>query len=238
MLPNHQSIAKATNDYQVRLEATFDGQRKNLCSRLAELQGSKVYHGWRCSQKSSFLVVRGEAKCLTHYCWFSPLMLRLFQDSRKSNETVAFHCCQDIDSSDKGDRFVSLLNHLIYQILETMPDPLDPAHTKFIWKKMDDIKWGNDLTLALDILAEILPTLKTACLIVDRADLLRGDWEDCIATLCLMASPTVSRGCAVKVILVGSKVTSDWRCLKERIVGLVGEKQLFELECSESDWEP
>lgn len=175
---------------------------------------------------------------MTHYCWFSPLVLRLFQHFQETNERVAFHCCQLTDSSDKGDRFVSLLNHLTFQILETMPHPLDPTQTKSIWKKMDDAKWGSDPTLVLDILAEILPTLKTVCFIVDRADLLRGDWEDCIDRLCWLASPTVSRSCVVKMILVGSKVTSDWRGLKERMIGLVGKEQLFQLECSESDWDP
>ena len=236
ILPAHQSVTKAIVGYQVRLDATFDGQRQDIASRLPELRDSEAHRNWSRSQKSSFLVIRGEARHLTHFCWFSPLVLRLFRELQLANEVIAYHCCQVMDSSEPGDRFVTLLNHVTFQILQSMPHPLDPTTARCVLRRLDNPLWGEDPALAVDVLAEILPALKNVTMIIDRADLLRSDWEDCMSRFCRLASAKVSQNCVVKVILVGSCVTSDWRTLNEQMVGLVGEEQVFELNCSESDW--
>lgn len=237
ILPDHQSVTEAVNDYQLRLNATFDSHRQDPTSRLPELQRSEAYLGWSRTQQSSFLLIRGEAICLTHFCWFSPLVLRLSQDFRHAGEAVAFHCCQVMDTNGKGDRFISMLNHLIFQILETMPSSLDSTFTKSIWRKMDGLQWGKEEGLVLDVLAEIFLALENVTLIIDRADLMRGDWEECIYKFCRLASLGEAGRCVVKVILVSSCVMNDWRSLKARIIGIVTEGQVFELHCSESDWQ-
>ena len=238
ILPHNQYVKQAANDYQFRLDATFDGGHQDPASRLSELQSSKAYQGWSHAQKSTFLLLRGEARCLTHFCWFSPLVLRLFQDLRLAGETVAFHCCQVVDSSERGDGFISVLNHLTLQILETMPRALNSTSTKSIRNKINEPKWGKDVTLALKVLAEAISALASVILIIDRADLMRVDWEECISTMCLLASPRVTQGCIVKIILVGSGLNSDWSDPKEKMVGIVGEERTFEVYCSESDWNP
>jgi hypothetical protein len=142
-----------------------------------------------------------------------------------------------MDSNEKGDRFISILNHLILQILETMPSALDSTFTKSIWRKIDCLQWGKEAGLVLDVLAEILSALESVTLIIDRADLMRGDWEECIYEFCRLAGSREAGSCVVKVILVGSCVTSDWRSLKARMINIAGERQVFELHCSESDWQ-
>jgi hypothetical protein len=142
-----------------------------------------------------------------------------------------------MDSNGKGHRFISMLNHLILQILETMPYALDSTFTKSIWRKMDSLQWGKEAGLVLDLLAEIFSTLENATLIIDRADLMRGDWEECIYEFCRLASSREAGRCVVKVIIVGSCVVNDWRSLKARMIDIVGEGQVFELHCSESDWQ-
>jgi hypothetical protein len=180
--------------------------------------------------------VRGESRSLTHFCWFSPLVLQLFHELRQADEVAAYHCCQVLDTSEPGDRFAPMLSHLALQILESMPQPLDPESVKSVRRIIDDPRWGSDPALILEVLAEILPTLKKVTLIVDRADLLRGDWEDCIGRLCRLASAKVSQRCITKIILVGSCVTSDWRSLNEKMIGVAGEEQVFQMDCPESDW--
>ena len=102
---------------------------------------------------------------------------------------------------------------------------------------MDGLQWGKEAELVLDVLAEIFLTLENVTLIIDRADLMRGDWEECIYKFCRLASLGEAGRCVVKVILVSSCVTNDWRSLKARIIGIVTEGQVFELHCSESDWQ-
>ena len=141
-----------------------------------------------------------------------------------------------MDSGERGDTFIFMLNHLTHQILETMPHALDSTSTKSIWSKIDALHWGRDAGLILDVLAEIFSALQKVTLIIDRADLMRGDWEDCINKFFVLASSGVARGCIVKIILVGSCITNDWRNLKARMIRSVGEERVFELHCSEVDW--
>ena len=142
-----------------------------------------------------------------------------------------------MDSSEKGDRFIPMLNHLTLQILEAIPHALDSTLIKSIWKKMDDLQWGKDAGLVLDVLAGIFSTLEKVTLIIDRADLMRGDWEEYICTFCRLATMREAGRCVIKIILVGSCVTNDWRSLKARMISYFGEEQVFELHCSESDWQ-
>jgi hypothetical protein len=236
ILPDHQSVSEAVNNYQLRLNTTLDSHRQDPASRLPELRSSEEYQGWSRTRQSSVLLIRGEAICLTHFCWFSPLMLRLSQDFRYAGQTVAFHCCQVMDSNEKGDRFVSMLNHLTLQILEKMPYTIASTSAKSIWRKVDSLQRGKEAGLILNVLAEIFSTLEMVTLIIDRADHMRGDWEESISELCRLANPREAGCCVVKIILVGSCVTNDWRSLKARMTDIVGEGQVFELQCSEADW--
>ncbi|KAK9413710.1 putative Fungal STAND N-terminal Goodbye domain-containing protein [Seiridium unicorne] len=236
ILPNHQSATRATNAYQFRFDATFKGYWQDAGTRLSQLQRREWYQSWKRVRESSFLLLRGESRDLTHFCWISPLMLRLFRDLQRAGEVVALRCCQTTDTIDRGDELVDMLSHLAIQILDGMSRGLNSVATKSISWKIDSPEWGRNVRLGLKVLAEILSSLEIVTLMIDRADLVHGDWEACLCELALLATPDLVGSC-VKIVLNGSCTMSDWRTVKEGLLGLVDEEQVLELECAESDWE-
>lgn len=229
-------MTQETVDYQARLEAMFDGQRRDVMSRLPELRNTPAYQGWEHRKSSSILLLRGEARQETHFSWFSPLLVATCRDLQRAKAAVAFHCCQPRDTGDKGHRFADVLNHLSFQLLYTMNRPLSSETYKSIRDTTGKAGWGRDATLARTVLAEIIRSLESATLIVDRADLIRGDWEENISLLCWLASKGASQGCAVKIILLGSRMRGDWRDVEANMVGFVGSGAFFEITCAEGDW--
>lgn len=215
----------------------FDGQRRDIMCRLPELRSNGAYRGWETRARSSILVLRGEARQETHFSWFSPLIMALCREFQRAKMAVAFQCCQPRDTSDKGHQFVDVLNHLSFQLLYTMTQPLESESFRLIRDILSKPGWGRDPTLAMNVLTEIIRGLDSATLIVDRADLIRGDWEENLGLLCRLASKKISKGCVVKIILLGSRIRSDWRDVEARLTDYVGPDGVFELNCAEGDWD-
>jgi hypothetical protein len=226
----------STNRYQFRLDAQFNGDRQDPEIRVPQLRSSVAYIRWLSSPKSSVLILRGEARDTTHFSWFSPLVVRLSQDYKINGEAVAFQSCQEADTRQRGYRFVWVLRLLIAELLETMPPVLTLDALEDLSTKVRRSRAEKEADTLLGILQDICSTLSRVYLMVDRADLMRGDWEDCLGKLCQLARPRGAEGCVVKILVVGSCVTSDWVDFKERIGGIVGAGDLFELHCPEYSW--
>ena len=226
----------STSRYQFRLDAQFNGDRQDPEIRVPLLRSSVAHIRWLASPKSSVLVLRGEARDTTHFSWFSPLALRLSQSWKRDGQAVAFQSCQEVDTKQRGYRFPWVLRLLVAELLETMPavlslDDLEALSTKV--KKLQREREANDL---LDITEQICSALTKVYLVIDRADLMRGDWEECLAKLCEVAKSKRSGGCVFKILIVGSRVTSDWVDVKQRLAGILGTEDVFELHSSEYSW--
>jgi hypothetical protein len=163
-------------------------------------------------------------------------MLRLWDDLKRGGEPVAFHCCQVLDSNEQGDRFTLVLRCLMVLLLDTTIPNLDTAALASFYKKSEQIQEGEDVGNAMILLSDICSALGRVSLIIDRADLMRGDWEENLSRLCSLIKLQDAAGSVVKIILVGSRSTTDWGGLKESMAHKVGIGRVFGLQCAESDW--
>ena len=216
----------------------FDGQRRDIKGRLPQLRQTKEFQRWQTRKKSSILILRGEARQETHFSWFSPLTMALCRDYQRERTAVAFHCCQPLDNSAKGHRLVEVLSHLSFQLLHTSTRPLGLEAYQSIRDTFNKPGWGKDLNLAMSVLTEIIRNLDSVTLIVDRADLIRGDWEENLILLCQLTSRSIAQGCNVKLIVIGSRVRADWRDVEARMRDFAGAEGVFKITSAEGDWDP
>jgi hypothetical protein len=230
ILPNNQAITKSLKLYQRAVSATFDENYEPQCNHLLELQRFVPFKYWNEREQSSVLLLRGEASRMTHFCWFSPILLQYVESLRQTKEIVAFHCCQIKDSSDPGDGFSTVLANLALQLLEAEPQILTQhSSAKSILSKFEDRGRKEDDQLAQDVLIELLRALEKVTLVVDRVDMMCGKWEEGVTKLSALAKPKIARKCLVKLVLIGSRSTKVWEDLCGELVEEVGERAFFQL---------
>lgn len=182
--------------------------------RRVRFDNKWVYQDWKNSPKSSAFLLTGYTERSSeerqHYCWLSPIIIDLVQESHKKSQYYTYHILPAKRTVELQTVILSLLSQLLQYQSAGLRDEAVFQELQQLYTKATSATSGADLDISLQDLSlhvlNLFQPTDIVFLFLDRVDRCEADTR--LALLHILATTALNCRCTLKVFAVISG--SDW----------------------------